>query len=124
MKMAEIMRMAHKLAKQMVGDYAARMVLALRQAWSFAKGVVEAVAETIDTEKLAGKVADAVRKYGCSAKIDDGDLEDEYRVYVSRQLSRGWQRMGWIEIAADGELAFGFLECNKAGVRNAVLASI
>lgn len=41
MTKAEIMRLAHKLAKAMVSDYQARMVLALRRAWTLAKEAKE-----------------------------------------------------------------------------------
>ncbi|SEN77879.1 hypothetical protein [Lihuaxuella thermophila] len=34
---AQIMKRAHQLAKQMIGDYAARLALALRLAWKEAK---------------------------------------------------------------------------------------
>jgi transposase len=37
--MKNIMERAHKLAKQMEGDYAARLALALRQAWKEAKTI-------------------------------------------------------------------------------------
>lgn len=44
-----IMKRAHELAKKMIGDYKARMSLALRQAWREAKKVVEGI------EKYVGK---------------------------------------------------------------------
>ena len=39
----EIMKRAHEIAKTLVGDWYARLALALRQAWKEAKTVVETV---------------------------------------------------------------------------------
>jgi hypothetical protein len=41
--LANIMKRAHALAKQMVGHYYARLSLALRQAWKEAKGMVKVI---------------------------------------------------------------------------------
>jgi len=40
----EIMKRAHEIAKKMVGDWYARLALALRQAWMEAKTVVSGIA--------------------------------------------------------------------------------
>ncbi|HCT30303.1 MAG TPA: hypothetical protein DIW31_06135 [Bacteroidales bacterium] len=42
----EIMKRAHEIAKKMVGDWYARLALALRQAWMEAKTVVEKIIDT------------------------------------------------------------------------------
>jgi len=43
------------------------------------------------------------------------------RVYVSRTLSRGRrQDMGYIEVSEDGDLGFGGLDRNRAGIRDMV----
>ena len=43
---SQIMKRAHEIAKTLVGDYYARLALALRQAWKEVKNIVTEVIET------------------------------------------------------------------------------
>lgn len=110
--MKGIMKRAHELAKKMVGDYQARMVLALRQAWFEAKNpVVE-----LDAEDKAEIIVKALKSEGFWAEAEEDC--GEYIVSVSRKLSRGWQRMGYLVVTEDGNIEVGGLDRNKAGIRN------
>lgn len=51
---------------------------------------------------MTKSIAEALRDEGLIANVSD----DEFRIDVSRMLSRGHQRMGHIEIDEDGELEF------------------
>lgn len=72
------------------------------------------------TSKLdkAQQIADALEEYGVSARIWEGTVEDIVRVYVSRQLGRGRQDIGYVEIGADGSVS-NALTRNRAGLSRA-----
>ena len=55
---SQIMKRAHELAKKMVGDWYARLALALRQAWMEAKKMADKIVETAN---LIGKKIKADR---------------------------------------------------------------
>ena len=57
-----MMVMAHKMAKQMVGNYSARLSLALRQLWaSLKKGVVKMLISQINLEVSAENITSVAK---------------------------------------------------------------
>jgi len=63
----EIMKRAHEIAKTLVGDWYARLALALRQAWREAKNIVEAI-----NIRINGLTIGVVVKNGTSALKAEG----------------------------------------------------
>jgi hypothetical protein len=61
----ELMKRAHALAKQMEGDYRARLVIALQQAWQEAKGMKKSVIYNVNHQPSGGKewVAEIVGRH-------------------------------------------------------------
>jgi len=56
---SQVMKRAHEIAKTLVGDWYARLALALRQAWREAKNIVTKVIETItDAENFLNKLSE------------------------------------------------------------------
>lgn len=74
-------------------------------------------------EQIAKKFAAALTAAGYSARVSD-EGGDEYRVYVSRQLSKGRQDMGYIEIDDEGDANFNTLSRAKATIRDLATAAI
>jgi len=86
----QIMKKAVELAKQMVGDWVARMALALKKVWAEAKAVV---ANEIGAIKEGYKV------------VKIGDFETEQEETLSRGAKRKWKRKGTIKIVRETEKA-------------------
>lgn len=102
----EIMVRAHELARQMVGDYQARLALGLRQAWREARRSAKSHAErALDLAAALKADRDVI--------VRIWTVESRSRVYVSRMLSGGRkQEMGYIEIREDGCVTY---EAARAG---------
>jgi len=72
-----IMKRAHEIAKKMVGDWYARLALALRQAWREAKTVVEKVVNTY--RELISKYTIALHANGQLIVPNASKLSDKER---------------------------------------------
>jgi hypothetical protein len=88
----KIMKKAVELAKQMIGDWAARMALALKKVWAEAKAVV------------ANEVGAINAKEGYKA-VKLGDFETEQEEILIKGSKRKWIRKGTIEITRETEKA-------------------
>ena len=88
MNKREIMKKAVELAKQMIGDWVARMALALRMVWAEAKKVV------------ANEVG--VKEGYKAVKLGDFETEQEEDLQGPK---RKWIRKGTIEITRETEKA-------------------
>ena len=73
--------------------------------------------------ELADRISAALIAEGYSAKVWDDEC-DECRVYVSRQLSKGKQDMGYIEIDEAGDINPNGLSRGKATLRDIATAAI
>lgn len=113
----EIMIRAHELARQMIGDYRARLALGLRQAWREARQP-----QNLTARELAEIAAEKLEAKGFRATVKQhSKIEGRWLVYVKRRLSRGWQEIGYIRVENDG-YDFGPITRNQAGIRNLVSA--
>lgn len=81
----EIMRKAHKLAKELIGDYVARLSYALRQVWAEVKEMAEEITPFVDgeAEEVNGyyyhnAVTNPFTKSAYVAEFKDGILEVDY----------------------------------------------
>ena len=89
----KIMKKAVELAKQMIGDWAARMALALKMVWAEVKAVVANETGAINAKAKEGyKVV----------KLGDFEMEQEE---VLEGPKRKWIRKGTIEITRETEKA-------------------
>ena len=77
---------------------------------------------SVDRNDIAERVSAAINAEGYTSKI--WDEYDELRVYVSRQLSKGKQDMGYIEIDEDGEINPNGLSRSKATLRDIATTAI
>jgi len=87
---SQIMKRAHQIAKTLIGDWYARLALALRQAWMEAKRMAEQVKETV-RQLVIGK-----DYYGIFAgnNIDTkGDKEMIYNGGISWTAKAGGKEM-------------------------------
>ncbi|BBW99028.1 hypothetical protein [Geobacillus subterraneus] len=92
MNKREIMKKAVELAKQMVGDWVARMALALKKVWAEAKAVV------------ANEVGAINAKEGYKT-VKLGYFETEQEETLMFGSKRKWIRKGTIEITRETEKA-------------------
>ena len=92
MNKRQIMKKAVELAKQMVGDWIARMALALKKVWAEAKAVV------------ANEVGAINAKEGYKT-VKLGDFETEQEETLMFGSRRKWIRKGTIEITRETEKA-------------------
>ena len=88
----KIMKKAVELAKQMIGDWVARMALALKMVWAEAKKVV------------ANEIGAINAKEGYKA-VKLGDFETEQEETLMFGSKRKWIRKGTIEITRETEKA-------------------
>lgn len=84
----EMMVKAHKMARKMVGNYSARLSLALRELWASIKKGVKKVVEKITKESLAGKAQEWIEKRvmwsgKCTVKTSDWTKNGNDRTYVT-----------------------------------------
>ncbi|PNX52079.1 MAG: hypothetical protein BV456_00610 [Thermoplasmata archaeon M8B2D] len=70
-------------------------------------------------EEIMEKVVEAAENYGLRAKSWIGG--SRMRVYLSRQLSKGRQDIGYVEIESDGSRSYNLIR-NKAGIRDSIEA--
>lgn len=82
----EMMTKAHKMAKQMIGNYSARIALALRQLWAIAKEGAKKVADVIRLVNVKHRSSGNIWKNTiCNAEISNGVMTlrraqpDEYK---------------------------------------------
>ena len=92
MNKREIMKKAVELAKQMIGDWVARMALALKKVWAEAKAVV------------ANEVGAINVKEGYKV-VKLGEFETELEEVLLFGSKRKWIRKGTIEITRETEKA-------------------
>ena len=88
----KIMKKAVELAKQMIGDWVARMALALKKVWAEAKAVV------------ANEVGAINVKEGYKV-VKLGEFETEQEETLIKGSKRKWIRKGTIEITRETEKA-------------------
>jgi len=88
----EIMRRAHELARFMTGDYSARMVLALRQAWREAKAAVKY--EVVSPSEIVVRDAGAVARLRLRRWTKYG----KDRLYVADVRPRYERTWGYLDL--------------------------
>lgn len=133
----QIMKRAHELARQMEGDYVARLSLALRQAWKEAKEVEETkLPELIGSEKqikwaidIRQKVQETVQKGIIKHLSEQGLHEDAEtaRKHLTLILENERRAAEWINEFGrfDGALLEGrFLRRIKMELKDKTLLRI
>lgn len=73
---------------------------------------------TMTNRDVAENIAQRAREEGLRARVWHGDICS--RVYLERELSRGWQRIGYIHIARDGAVVKAHLTRERAGIARAL----
>lgn len=94
----KVMKRAHELAKQMEGHYAARLALALRQAWAEVKNGLDAIASRIE---------DIARKEdGVTIKANVWEKYGKRRIYFNEYTTK----LGYFEFDSNGKLMKAWIE--------------
>lgn len=70
----------------------------------------------------AEAIAAELKSRGYSARV--WEAGDNIRIYVARQLSRGRQDMGYVEVTDDGEINPNGLTRSKATIRDIAAAAV
>ena len=94
--MREIMKRAHEIARNLEGDYRARMSLALRIAWEEEKGMKEV--KLYGSEKQVKWAKDIRENLQLAKEIFDGTTFDEEQTTAdpsSRRFDKELDRMVW-----------------------------